>query len=75
MNEESRIRELIRIAVPTLRQRWPKELAPYSDRIIAILFNDFYFSEDAGNNDAKFPTWFGMLPDYKKEFEISINEN
>lgn len=65
----NRIDDLIKTAVPTLRGRWPKELAPYSDIVIATMFNDFYFSDDAGDNDNKFPTWFNMLPDYKKEVE------
>jgi hypothetical protein len=47
--------------VPNLRQRWPKELAPYSDKVIAGVYSDFYMSVDAGNNDAKFPEWFELF--------------
>lgn len=56
----------IRAIVPNLRERWRLELAPYSDNAIANLYEHFSLSEDAGDNDAQFPTWFDMLPDYEK---------
>lgn len=65
--DERRLQATIRHVVPNLRYRWPKELENYSDRIIALLYEDFYFSEDAGNNDEKFPEWFGMLNQYQTE--------
>jgi hypothetical protein len=67
MSDDKRIAELIKITVPMLRSRWPRELEKYSNRVIAVLFNDYYFSTDAGNNDAKFPEWFAFLDDYQKE--------
>lgn len=69
MKEEARIQELIKTTVPTLRERWPKELEKYSDRVVAAMFNDFYFSMDAGDNDSRFPAWFDLLPDYRQEIE------
>lgn len=52
----------IKYAVPNLRFRWKKELAPYSDNDVAALYESFYLSDDAGNNDEKFPEWIPMLP-------------
>jgi hypothetical protein len=29
------------------------------------MYEDFYFSADAGDNDAKLPEWFTLLPNYQ----------
>ena len=58
--DKKRIAELIRYSVAGLKQRWP-QIGNYSDRAVAITFNEFYFSEDAGNNDEKFPEWFDFI--------------
>ena len=41
-----------------LRFRWQVELAKYSDDAILSRYIDFGLSDDAGNNDEKFPDWF-----------------
>lgn len=61
MVDAKQLERTIKYAVPNLRFRWNKELEPFSDKEIATVYMDFYFSEDAGNNDEKFPEWFPML--------------
>lgn len=51
----------IRNIVPNLRRRWPYELGTYSDDTIACLYEAFARSSDHGDNDARFPLWFGDL--------------
>lgn len=64
--DKKRLAELIKYAIPNLKQRW-KQLSNYSDEAIAYCFNDFYFSEDAGNNDEKFEIWIEeCLQDYQE---------
>lgn len=58
----------IKYVLPNLRYRWP-ELKAIEDNPLASLYEDFYFSDDAGNNDAKFPKWAN------EEFNISIKED
>jgi len=52
----------IKSIVPNLRNRWKDELEPFTDNAIASLYEDFSMSDDHGNNDEKFPTWFDDLP-------------
>lgn len=66
----NRREQTIKYSVPNLRYRWKKELSKYSDNAVAACYEDFYFSEDYGNNDEKFPTWFELLPEYEAEREI-----
>lgn len=54
----------IRLIVPNLRHRWPKELDKFSDTAIAKAYEDYSLSEDCGNNDEKFPEWFGIINSY-----------
>jgi hypothetical protein len=51
----------VKYVVPNLRHRWPNELGAFSDDAIAALYEDFSLSDDAGNNDEKFPEWFDLL--------------
>ena len=51
----------IKYIVPNLRQRWSKELEPYTDDAIAALYEDYSLSDEYGNNDEKFPLWFDIL--------------
>lgn len=57
----------IKYTVPNLRYRWPKELEPFTDNQIAACYEDFYFTDDAGNNDEKFPEYFCEISSYPKE--------
>lgn len=45
-----------------LRFRWKEELKNYTDAQILSRYIDFSFSDDAGNNDEKFPEWFEGIP-------------
>lgn len=67
---EKNIQTVIKYSVPNLRRRWPKELEKYSDRAIALVYDYFYFSEDAGNNDEKFPEWFDMIEEVSKRGDV-----
>jgi len=51
----------IKNIVPNLRQRWTEELKPYTDDAIAEVYENFALSDEAGDNDARFPEWFDML--------------
>lgn len=53
----------IKYAVPNLRHKWKEELSPYTDNQVATVYENFSLSDDFGNNDEKFPEWFGMLKD------------
>jgi hypothetical protein len=55
----------IKHIVPNLRFRWPNELKEASDDDIASVYEDFAMSDDHGNNDQLFPTWFDMIPGAK----------
>jgi hypothetical protein len=55
--------------IKNLRFRWKEELSKYSDKVVAALYEDFSMSEDYGNNDEKFPLWFDLLSEYKKDAE------
>lgn len=52
-------------AVRNIRARWPEETKKFSNHAIACMWEDFYFSDDYGNNDEKLPDWFYLLPDYQ----------
>lgn len=54
----------IKYIVPNLRHRWCDELSKYTDNQVAGLYEDFSLSDEAGNNDEKFPLWFEMLKEY-----------
>lgn len=56
----------IRCIVPNLRHKWPNELKNYSDKAIALCYDDFSYSDDFGNNDEKFPQWFDQLSEYEE---------
>lgn len=51
----------IKYIVPNLRDRWPAELKPYSDNKIAEVYEGFSLSDEYGDNDKRFPLWFGLL--------------
>jgi len=53
--------------VYNVRHRWPDDTKQYSDLAIACMYDDFSFSDDFGNNDEKFPSWFAKLPEYEQE--------
>lgn len=57
----------IKYAVPNLRFSWKEELAPYTDNQVAACYEDFSLSDDFGNNDELFPTWFPDLKKYPPE--------
>jgi hypothetical protein len=61
----------IRYIVPNLRHRWPEELKPYTDNQVAACYENFSLSDDYGNNDNKFPQWFGMLEEYPTAEEVA----
>lgn len=56
--------------ISNLRQRWEAELKPHSDAALSAMYEDFASSDEFGDNDAKLPLWFGMLPDY--EIEVAL---
>ena len=60
---DKRTQTTIRLIVPNLRARWPEQLRPFPDEAVARLYDDFSQSDEHGDNDARFPQWFAMLPD------------
>jgi hypothetical protein len=46
----------IKYVLPNLRHRWPL-LKDVDDNLLAELYENFSVSQDAGNNDEKFPEW------------------
>lgn len=54
---DKRRQATIKYILPNLRGRWP-ELETWDDDKLAELYEWFSESEDYGNNDHKFPTWF-----------------
>lgn len=64
MNHESKEIEMLsstdRNIIDNLRFRWP-ELRDVSARELLRVYRDFSISEDFGNNDEKFPSWFAEM--------------
>jgi hypothetical protein len=66
--------------IRNLRYRWPEELKPFTDGQIFRAYDDFARTEDFGNNDEKFPEWFGEIGKYNpdpipfKEYELPTSE-
>ncbi len=61
--------------VAALRKRWPGELDGFTDGQIYRAHEAFSASEDAGDNDAKFPEWFDTIGGYTAEYPETSDGN
>ena len=58
--------------VSNLRHRWPEALAAWSDSALYRLYDDFSVSDDFGDDDAKLPEWFELLPHYQDAEPVQL---
>lgn len=54
--------------LPNIKLKWPDLANNYTDNQIAACYEDFSMSEDAGDNDKEFESWFSEIKNYPKEF-------